>query len=111
MSPIVATVYEFYPLNTNVAEADGLQDEISLAYFNSATVTGTLIDEFGNPDPVFNGIPMAYQPGTNGNYIGIVPATFNAPLGSGYTFVIKAVQGQVQGLWSEPARVKLRTDR
>ena len=111
MPPIVATVYEFYPLNTNFAEIDGLQDEISGLYFNAATVTSTLLDDNGNPDPIFQNIPMAYQPGTNGNYIGIIPATFNAELGSGYTFQVKAIQGGVQLLLSEPARVKLRTDR
>ena len=107
---IIPSVVYFTPQNTQVIELDGLQDSESLAFVNDAAVSGTLIDDRGNPDPVFNNIPMLYQNATNGNYVGTVPDTFNALLGSGYRFVIQATAAGVEALWTIPAGVRYRTN-
>ena len=109
MPPIVPSIIYLYPLNTQVIEVDGLVDEISGNFLNGASVSATLFDDHGNPDPVLNNIPMIYVAASNGNYQGVVPDTFNAALGSGYTLQITADSGGAQALWSIPAQVKLRT--
>jgi len=109
MPPIVATLIYLYPQNTQVIEIDGLQDQLTGDFLNIATVQATLVDQRGNPDPVLNDIAMTYVPGSNGNYQGVVPFAFNAPLGSGYRLQIQADQSGVQAFWSIPAQVVLRT--
>jgi hypothetical protein len=91
-----------------VIEIDGLQDLVTQSFLNSASGSVTLVDSRGNPDPVLNDIVMSYVPASNGDYEAIVPDTFDAPLGSGYTLEITAQQGSVQSFWSIPVQVKLR---
>jgi hypothetical protein len=79
-------------------------------FLNGASVVATLLNFQGNADPVLNNIPLTYLPGTNGNYEGVVPDNFNAPLGSGYILQITAGESVVQVLWSIPAQVKLRNN-
>jgi hypothetical protein len=101
-----------YPDNTQVIEIEGLQDALTGTFLNSATVSATLLDENGNEDPVLNDINMAYQPGSNGVYIGIVPSAFQITLPlpqSGYTLQITADQGSSQAQWSIPVQIKART--
>lgn len=108
MPPIVPTIVYFYPNNTQVVEIDGLQDQLTGAFLDAATVTATLVDQNGNPDSVFQNIAMNFVPASNGNYTGVVPFAFNAAVGSGYTLQIKALQAGVQAFWSIPAQVRLR---
>jgi hypothetical protein len=108
MTTTIPTVVYLFPLNTQLLQVQGLQDFLSGDYLNSATVLATLLDYRGNPDSVLQNIPMNYVAGSNGNYTGIVPDTFNAPLGSGYILQITADQAGVQGQWSIPAQVKPR---
>lgn len=109
MPPIVPSIIYLYPLNTQVVEIDGLTDVVTGDYLNDATVTATLFDDNDQPDPVLQNIGMSYVAASNGNYQGVVPDTFNAALGSGYTMVITADQAGVQAQWSIPTQVKLRT--
>ncbi len=105
---MIPSIVYLHPENTQPIEVQGLQDKISGSYLNGASVTATLLDDRGNPDPVLNNLPMAYLTDTNGNYLGIVPDTFSAALGSGYTLQITANQSGTQALWSIPAKVQLR---
>lgn len=108
MPPIVPTIIYLFPQNTQVLSIEGLVDEISGDYLNSATVSATLYDQNFNPDPVLNNIPMNYVAASNGNYEGVVPDTFNPVLGSGYTLQYTAAQGGIQAVISVPVQVKLR---
>ena len=108
MSPIIPTIIYLFPQNTQVLSIEGLIDEISGEYPNSATVSATLYDQNNNPDSVLNNIGLSYVPDTNGNYEGVVPDTFNPCLGSGYTLQYTANQGGIQAVISVPAQVKLR---
>jgi hypothetical protein len=99
----------FYPLNSTVISVTGLQDFLSGAYLDAATVAATLMDEKGNADPVINSLPLTYIPASNGNYQGIVPNTFNATVGSRYQLKITALQGLEQAVWTFDAAVRFRT--
>ena len=105
---MIPSVIYLYPQNSQLIEIQGLQDVVSGSYLNGASVSATLLDDRGNPDPVLNNIPMAYLTATNGNYEGIVPDTFSAALGSGYMLLITAGQSGAQAQWSIPAKVQLR---
>jgi hypothetical protein len=101
-----------YPDNTQVIEIEGLQDSVSGDFLDAAAVAATLFDDHGNADPVLNNIDMVYQAGTNGVYIGIVPATFQIALPvpqSGYSLQITATQGSAQAQWTIPVHVRART--
>ena len=102
------TVVYLFPLNSQLIQVQGLQDVLTGNFLNAATVTATLINFRGIADSVLNNIPMTYVSASNGNYEGVAPDTFNAPVGSGYILQIQATQGSVQGLWSIPAQVKPR---
>lgn len=105
--PIPSVIY-LYPRNTQVLEINGLQDITTGLFLDAATVTATLYNNNGVADPVLNGIVLAYVNGTNGNYQGTVPDTFQPCLGAGYLLQIIANQGGVQSVWSIPAKVLLR---
>jgi hypothetical protein len=106
---ILPTIVTLYPLNTQIIEVDGVTDATSGDYLNDATGSATLLDYRGRPDPIINNLAMPYVTGSNGNYKGVVPDTFDAAVGSGYTLQIQITQGPVQVLWSLPTVVKLRT--
>lgn len=105
MLPVV--IY-LYPENTEVVQITELQDQVSGQFLQNANVVATLYDRRGNPDPVFQNIPMAYVPGSDGTYQGQVSASFNPTLGGGYKLVVTAEQAGVQAQWSIPAIVQLR---
>ena len=97
-----------YPKNTQVLTVTGLQDSVTGAYLNAATITATLYDEHGIADAILNNISLAYVSSSNGTYQGIVPLQFNATLGGGYILKVTAVQAGVQSLFSIPTQVRLR---
>ena len=83
----------FYQENTQAIELFGLQDALTLAYLNAATLTATLVDDDGNQVPECIAVPLTYQPGTNGNYVGVFgDLNFLPPLGTGYTLIIEGNQ-------------------
>jgi hypothetical protein len=108
MPPIVPTIIYLFPQNTQVLSIEGLIDEISGGYLNSASVSATLLDQNYNPDSILNNISMSYVAASNGNYEGVVPASFNPTLGSGYTLQYTVNQDGVQAVISVPCQVKLR---
>jgi hypothetical protein len=104
-------VIYLYPLNTQVVQITELQDQVSGQFLVNANVVATLFDRRGNPDPVFQNIPMSYVAGTDATYEGIVPATFSPKIGGGYTLVLTADQAGVQAQWSILAIVQLRSQQ
>lgn len=83
-----------YQNNSQFIQLTGLQDQTG-AFINNATLTGTLFDPFGNQVPGAVGLTGVYQVGSNGNYqFQISGASFDPPIGSGYSFVIS---GTVSG--------------
>ena len=103
-------------LNDQFVEIDGLQDAVTLAYYNNATVSATLVDQNNDAVPGLSALPMPYVSGSNGNYRGLVEQTFNPPLGGGYTLQITASviggsgpDGTTDGYWEIPTQVVART--
>ena len=105
---MIPSVVYLNPGNSILIEIQGLMDVVSGGYLNGASVSATLLDARGNTDPVLNNIFLAYLTETNGNYEGVVPDTFSAVLGGGYTLQITADQSGAQAQWSIPAKVQLR---
>ena len=108
MPTFIPSIIYLFPLNTQIIEIDGLKDVVSGTFLDSATATATLYNNQGQADSILNNITMNYIAASNGQYQGTVPDTFNAPLGSGYTLVITAVQAGVQAQWTIPVQVKAR---
>ena len=79
--------------NTNILSVLGLYDnELEQYWTVNSTVSGTLLDEFGN---VIFTTALVFASGSNGNFIGTFGgSTFLPPVGRGYTLVI---QGNNQG--------------
>lgn len=100
----IPTKITLNPNNDEVLELDGLSDIITGFFQDTATVSATLYDQTGAPVPGATNISMAYIPGTNGNYRGIITSGSFSPnppgnLGntiSGYKLVITAIVGAVQ---------------
>jgi hypothetical protein len=78
--------------NTNSIVAQGIYDNDEQQFWtNSATVSGTLLDEFGNT--IFS-IPLSYVSSSLGVFQGDVgDSNFGPVLGRGYTLVITGVNG------------------
>jgi hypothetical protein len=78
--------------NTNSIVAQGIYDNDQQAFWtNAASVSGTLLDEFGNT--IFN-IPLSYVAASLGVFQGDVgDNNFGPTLGRGYTLVIAGVNG------------------
>lgn len=97
------------PGNTQVIQITELQDQITGEFLQNATVTATLYDQRGNPDPVLQNINLAYIVGTDATYLGTVSSAFNARIGGGYKLVVIAVQAGVQAEYTIPTIVQART--
>jgi hypothetical protein len=93
--------------NTQDLKLFGLQDIDTLLFWDAAVVSGTLIDENGNVTMIQN-VPLAYVPGTNGNYVGVVTTDDSLVVGGGYRLVLDAVQGAARYHLELPAEVKVR---
>lgn len=76
--------------NDQFIEIDGLQDPTTGAFVNNATVTATLVDQYGNAVPGCTNVTLNYLATTNGNYRGLVEQTFNPIIGAGYTLQVTA---------------------
>lgn len=99
----------FYQDNTQLVQLLGLQDEISGAFQNAATMSATLLDQNGNEVPNCIDIAMSYVAGSNGNYQGIVSAAFEPPVGGGYVLVIDADSNGAHLHVELQAQVQVRT--
>ena len=92
------------PLNQNIIQVTGMEitpvgpPPPSPAYINDATGLATLYDPNGNPVASAANIVLTYVPGSNGDYTGMIPATFD-PLPSansprdGYTLFVDLDDG------------------
>ena len=105
---MLPTIIYLYPSNTQLISITGLQDQVTGNYLDAATISATLYDRLGNADGVLNGVTCTYQAGTQGNYQGVVPNSFNAAVGGGYMLVIVAAQAGIQSQWTIPVIVKAR---
>jgi hypothetical protein len=77
--------------NTNIVAVQGMFDNEQQAYWSvAASLSGTLLDEFGN---VVTTVNLLYTSGTNGNFQGEFGGSTFAPafVGDGYTFVLSGV--------------------
>src|SRR5580765_8314966 len=76
-----------YQNNTQLLQISGLRDS-SQNFIVDGTLTATLLDQ--NREQVANliNISVPYVTGSNGDYQGLIPATFEAAVGTEYTMVI-----------------------
>ncbi len=99
-------VEAFYILNSNQVVIDHLRESMTGAVINHAGVTCTIIGPDGEPLAGEDWpLPMAFQPGSQGRYIGQLKHDLPYVADSKYTAVIDADAGAgVRGHW-EVARV------
>ena len=104
-----------FVLNTNILELQGLQDALTDAYINNATVSVTTIeDEDGVAVFPLSGSPitMDYVTGSNGNYRAVLASTLPFTAGVCYTAHIDADAGTDRiGHWEFPFVPLMRTTR
>jgi hypothetical protein len=76
--------------NTNILSVQGMYDSEQGAYWTTAaTLTGTLLDQYGN---VITTVTLAYASGSNGNFSGVFGGlTYYPPVGRGYTVLLQGV--------------------
>jgi len=85
------------PGNTHTINVAGVLDGTTLNFWNaSASISGTLVDQNGNPVPECTNVPIPYVPNTNG----IFQASFGdfnfQPIeGTQYTLIIDGIQNGV----------------
>lgn len=78
-----------YQDNTQQIQVYGLQDITSGNFVSTATLTATLLDKDRNQVSGLIGVNLTYQPGSNGNYFGIVGLTFSPVCGTDYVLVLE----------------------
>jgi hypothetical protein len=108
MSTGFSAKYILYPGNDNLLNLFGLTDLLTNTFLDSATVTATLYDQYGNSDPGATNINMAYVTASNGNYQGLIigtqfspePLPPNTKTMGGYKLVITAIQGPAQAIFT-----------
>jgi len=108
------TSLTFYRGNTQFLTLKGLYsggDKTTgpLTYQNSATVTATLNDVNGNPQPQLTNVPLAYVSGSNGWYQYTIPSSFNSAVGYNYTLLVDADIGVGHLHREYPANVEVAT--
>lgn len=94
----------FY-LNDNVLRLDGLRDDVTGLYANSATVTAQLKDAPTGAN-VGTQISLGYVAASNGRYEGIVPDDIAVELKGRYVAEITADAGaNRRAFWRAPVKV------
>lgn len=88
--------------NDNRVWLYGLLDTTTGTYVNNAVLTFNVTDPTGAV--VASGITMNYVAGSNGNYIGILPASTVLVAGTQYTFVEQASNYNVKHTFTEYAQ-------
>lgn len=109
MSNVKTRHVVFYQDNTQQVRIQGLQDVVTGAYMNVATVTATLLDQNGAQVPGCIGVTLAYEASSNGYYSGLVGPILAPAIGGGYVLVIEGDQGQAHLHLEVPASVETRT--
>jgi hypothetical protein len=97
------------PLNSQIVKLSGLQNSLTGVYLNSAAVMVTLVDRSGKPVAGCTNLALIYDAGSNGNYQGMIDASFNPPVGEGYTLRVVATQDGNTANWSIAAAISRRT--
>ncbi len=99
----------FY-LNDMIIELLGLQDGVTLAYLNAATVTVTLVDCDTGTEVVGQSWPltMPYVAASNGDYRATLISTLTLVVGDLYIAKISAVESGLNGYWELPLTVEKR---
>lgn len=82
-----------YQDNTQQIRVFGLQDQTTGSFITTATMTATLIDKDRNQVAGLIAIPLTFQPGSNGNYFGLVGPDFSPTVGTDYTLVLEGDNG------------------
>jgi hypothetical protein len=98
-----------YKKNEQKIQYIGLKDDTG-AYVNNATMTANMLDLQGNAITEITNLNMAYVAASNGNYEGVVAATFDPPAGVGYICIIEArVGGSLKKHIEKPVIVEVDT--
>jgi hypothetical protein len=74
--------------NTNILNIEGMYDQEEQQYWaTNASLTGTLLDQFGN---LITTINLFYATGSNGNFTGSFGGgTYSPAVGRGYTLLLQ----------------------
>ena len=103
-----------FVLNTNVLQLTGLQNELTGAYINNATVTITTIEDEGGVG-VFplsgSPITMDYVTGSDGDYRGTLDSTLPFTAGDCYRAHIDVTSGSSVSHYEFPFTPLTRTVR
>lgn len=94
-----------YQNNTQDIDLFGLMDTNG-NFMNAAVITAVILD--GNRDVVLSAIQMNYVLGSNGNYVGIVPASFAPAIGTEYVLVLDGDQAASHLHIEIPVEVRVR---
>jgi hypothetical protein len=81
-----------YKKNEQKIQYIGLKDDTG-AYVNNAVMTANMLDLSGNAIAEITNLNLAYVATSNGNYEGVVGATFDPAPGIGYICIIEARVG------------------
>jgi len=94
--------------NTQDLRIYNLQDTVTLVFWNTASASANMYDQYGNLTEV-QGVVLGYDGGGTGNYVGTVTTTFVMAIGGGYIMKIDAVQSGARFHMELPAVVIART--
>lgn len=97
-----------YQDNTQEIKLFGLHDGDTGAFWTTAVVAATLVDQNGTQVQGCISIPLNYQATSNGNYFGTVQSTFAPDIGDGYVLIVDGDQGAVHLHLEIPTEVKAR---
>lgn len=90
-------------LTDQTLRANGLQDEVTGDYLNSATVTATITNKLDEEVAgVTWPITLSYVTASNGNYRGNIPHDAEFVEGKTYLIEVTAVSGSFQRVWKFP---------
>lgn len=95
--------------NTQQVRIYGLLDVTTNVYASGATMTATLLDTNRNPVAGLNGIVLAFQSGSNGNYFGTVTNSFAPTPGTDFTLVLDGDNGSSHLHIEIPTEVGVRS--
>ena len=99
----------FYQGNTQDIKAFGIKDVDTGLFWNSASITATLIDDLGNQVAECINVPLIYQSGSNGDYSGTFgDANFQPAVGTGYSLIIDGDQGPAHIHLEIPIEIRTR---
>lgn len=95
------------PSNTQVLTLNGVVDQVTGAPWSaSGSISGTLIDDLGNPVQEFSDINIPYVPGSVGAFqVSLGDFNLNPTPGTGYTLLLDGIQGGVTLELSIPVEV------